>query len=585
MGRLTRVRVAVVLSALFVVAQPLTAATGAPGGDAAAPGASARERNATARLSERSVDALRRTADGAVFVSVRKSTGVAGFVRVAPGGDLLPANDARAPGSKARGFFARFGEAFGVRDASQLRLVSRSTDSYGATHLTYEQVYRGLPVFAGVLKAHLDARNQLTAVNGVFVPDIALGTTAGLTRAQAISRAIAEVAADPPLDQNGRAARMSAGDLSAASARLLVYRTGLVRNVAGANQLAYEVVVTNGSSVREFVFVHAHRGKILNRYSGVHDDLHRVLYEISAATPPIWEEGQDTSGLNADQFNIVTASGHSYFHFFNAFGRDSYDGAGAFMRSVNNDPTIACPNANWNGATTNYCNGVTADDVVAHEWGHAYTEFTHNLIYQWQSGALNESYSDIWGEVVDMINGYGTDAPGGTSLDGPRDEGGCTTHSLLRAFVLINSPASIAGFCNAGAAQFGPALTESGVTGNVVLADDGVAPASDGCGPFVNAAAVAGNIALVDRGTCGFTVKVANAQAAGATGVLVADNVWGPPDPARRGRPDDHDPVRADHAAERQPDQGRARHGGRQRHDAARPAGVHRAGQRPVAGR
>ncbi len=532
MGRLTRVRVAVVLSALFVVAQPLTAATGAPGDDAAAARGSATERSAAARLSQRSVAALRRTADGAVFVSVRESTGVAGFVRVARGGDLLPASDARAPASKARGFLARFGEAFGIRDASQLRLTSRSTDGYGATHLTYEQVYRGLPVFAAVLKVHLDASNRLTAVNGVFVPDLALGTNARLSRAQAISRAIAEVAADPPLDQNGRAARMSPGDLTAASARLLVYRTGLVRNVAGSNQLAYEVVVTNGSSVREFVFVHAHRGKILNRYSAVHDALHRVLYELSAATPPIWEEGDAFPGtLNGDQQNILVGSEDSYYHFFNAFGRDSYDGAGAFMRSVNNDPTIACPNANWNGATTNYCNGVTADDVVAHEWGHAYTEFTHNLIYQWQSGALNESYSDIWGETVDMLNGYLTDSPGGTSLDGPRDDGECTTHSLLRNFVVINSPASIAGFCNAGPAQFGPALTETGVTGNVVLADDGVAPASDGCGPFVNAAAVSGNIALVDRGTCGFTVKVANAQAAGATGVLVADNVWGPPDP------------------------------------------------------
>jgi hypothetical protein len=41
---------------------------------------------------------------------------------------------------------------------------------------------------------------------------------------------------------------------------------------------------------------------------------------------------------------------------------------------------------------------------VAHEWGHAYTDYTHNLIYQCQAGALNESYSDIWGEVVDLRN-------------------------------------------------------------------------------------------------------------------------------------------------------------------------------------
>ena len=72
--------------------------------------------------------------------------------------------------------------------------------------------------------------------------------------------------------------------------------------------------------------------------------------------------------------------------------------------TVNNDPRINCPNANWNGRTTNYCNGVTADDVVAHEWGHAYTQYNSGLIYQWQPGALNESYSDIWGETIDLIN-------------------------------------------------------------------------------------------------------------------------------------------------------------------------------------
>ena len=51
----------------------------------------------------------------------------------------------------------------------------------------------------------------------------------------------------------------------------------------------------------------------------------------------------------------------------------------------------------------------------------------------------------------------------------------------------------------------------------------------DGCTPITNAAAVAGRIALVDRGTCGFVVKVKNAQDAGAIAVLVADNVAGGP--------------------------------------------------------
>jgi hypothetical protein len=61
-----------------------------------------------------------------------------------------------------------------------------------------------------------------------------------------------------------------------------------------------------------------------------------------------------------------------------------------------------------------------------------------------------------------------------------------------------------------------------------VLADDGAGTGSDACTALVNGGAIAGNIALVDRGTCAFTIKVKNAQNAGATSVIVADNVAGP---------------------------------------------------------
>ena len=252
------------------------------------------------------------------------------------------------------------------------------------------------------------------------------------------------------------------------------------------------------------------------------------------------------------------------------------------MRSVNNDPTIACPNANWNGATTNYCNGVTADDVVAHEWGHAYTEFTHDLIYQWQSGALNESYSDIWGETVDLINGYGTDSPAGPPRR-PRDDGGCTTHSLLRNFVVINSPASHRRLLQRGGRPVrSRRSTRPASPATWCWPTTASHPTSDGCEPFVNAAAVSGNIALVDRGTCAFTVKVANAQAAGATGVLVADNVWGPPDPLAGVDPTITIPSVRITLQSGNAIKGAARRR-RERHDAARTAGVARAGQRPVA--
>jgi len=99
--------------------------------------------------------------------------------------------------------------------------------------------------------------------------------------------------------------------------------------------------------------------------------------------------------------------------------------------------------------------------------------------------------------------------------------------STLPNVVIVDPPSSAAGEYAASGADFGPAPTEAGFDGDIVVVNDGTAPTSDGCEPFVGFPA--GAIALVDRGTCGFTVKVSNAQAAGAGAVIVANNVPGPP--------------------------------------------------------
>lgn len=97
----------------------------------------------------------------------------------------------------------------------------------------------------------------------------------------------------------------------------------------------------------------------------------------------------------------------------------------------------------------------------------------------------------------------------------------------------VVSPAAIAGSYDVGTATFGAPLTAAGIAGSIVQALDEAnaeGPTTfDACTPITNAAAVAGRIALVDRGTCGFVVKAANVQAAGAIAMVVADNVAGGP--------------------------------------------------------
>ncbi len=86
---------------------------------------------------------------------------------------------------------------------------------------------------------------------------------------------------------------------------------------------------------------------------------------------------------------------------------------------------------------------------------------------------------------------------------------------------------SLAGSFDFDPAGFGP-LFPTGFTGEIVLVDDGVGVTSDACQiPFVNQAALAGKVVLIDRGICTFVEKITRAQAAGAVGVIIANNVTG----------------------------------------------------------
>jgi hypothetical protein len=71
-------------------------------------------------------------------------------------------------------------------------------------------------------------------------------------------------------------------------------------------------------------------------------------------------------------------------------------------------------------------------------------------------------------------------------------------------------------------AAFGPALTTTGITGATAVASP-----ADGCSKI--AGSVSGKVALINRGTCDFVTKVLNAQSAGATAVIIINNVAGAP--------------------------------------------------------
>ncbi len=157
--------------------------------------------------------------------------------------------------------------------------------------------------------------------------------------------------------------------------------------------------------------------------------------------------------------------------------------------------------------------------------GYGFNEASGNFqVNNYGRGGLGND--DVRAEAQD---GSGTNnANFGTPVDGLRPRMQMFVWDFpFPNLVTVNPPSPIAGDYVASGAAFGPSLEDTGpVSGDVYLVDDGVGAGADGCEPYT---VPAGSIALVDRGTCNFTVKVANGQASGAVAVIVANNVPGTP--------------------------------------------------------
>jgi hypothetical protein len=198
---------------------------------------------------------------------------------------------------------------------------------------------------------------------------------------------------------------------------------------AGSPQPAFRATVEylaqqSGERVLEVVYVRKLDGAVLARYSQIHDALNRQVYDLGRACiqsgrelpgRSLMTEGGSSSDASATA--VYQGLGDTYAFFKSLFGRDSYDGRGSkLVASVH--ATFAgggsgCSpnNAVWMGAPYNqmaYGDGdgrvltdlAKALDVTGHELAHAVTGSTSGLVYQDESGALNEAMSDIHGVAV-----------------------------------------------------------------------------------------------------------------------------------------------------------------------------------------
>lgn len=214
-----------------------------------------------------------------------------------------------------------------------------------------------------------------------------------------------------------------------------------------------------------------------------------------------------------------------------AHGADGFDDGTSDVRgeisSANTFDYTYTPDADPTTATQRQAAAVNL--FYMNNWLHDW--WYHNGFDEAAGNAQDDNFGS-GGVSGDAIEAQGQDGTGtdNANMSTPADGGKPRMQMYLftgpiAGHVTVNSPAAIAGEKEFGVAVMGP--VEYDLTKDVVIYSDGTASPTLACNPATNAAALAGKIAMVTRGTCAFTVKVKNAQDAGAAAVLIANNAAG----------------------------------------------------------
>ena len=319
------------------------------------------------------------------------------------------------PEHAAKSFLSVYGRLFGLADPNrELKLNLVHDLPEGRSVVKFKQMHQGLPVIGGEMIVHMDRQKNVRSVNGEVSPDINVDVTPLISAASAESRALARVKMKYGVPDSS---------LEALPAELSIYNPVLLGDRMNKNFLVWKIIVRSYESpIKEYVFIDAKSGIGLLSFNQIHAFLNRSIYDNEnnpyAGLPGYnlaRTEGQpDTGDTEVDL--AYKHLGDTYNFYWDYHGRDSVDDMGmALIATVRYcEPGYPCPfkNAYWNGEQMVFGKGfAAADDVVGHELTHGVTERESALFYYMQSGAINESLSDIWGEFIDQWNGTGTDTP------------------------------------------------------------------------------------------------------------------------------------------------------------------------------
>ena len=409
------------------------------------------------------IGALQQRAGADFEVRLRPDTGTPRMIR----GALLQRAGANGKGGDpdertARAFLRNQRTLLRLNDPDdELALERSDRDDLGRRHLRFAQRHRGLPVWPAGLIVHLDPAGNVSAMDGAYVP-----TPRFIAAAPAIDAA---QATDFARDAVAQGAARSTSD-----AELIVYAPG-----DHPARLAWKLTVTVTPAERWLVVVDALSGHVLTSFNEVADvnvqgsgvdllgdtrplnvwsedglfylvDTSKPMYDPTSDPPSaqttrggiviVDAQNQppnsnpedipplvDLSSADPNSFEIpdgvsaAVALSTVYDYYDTRHARNSLDGEGSTILAIVRLGQNYF-NAFWSGSYMAFGDAepfAGSLDAVAHELTHGVTQYTANLVYRDETGALNEAISDIFGEAVENFATGGNDWQVGSHLSAP----------------------------------------------------------------------------------------------------------------------------------------------------------------------
>nr|MDQ3281017.1 M36 family metallopeptidase [Acidobacteriota bacterium] len=412
-----------------------------------------------------------------------------------------------------------------------LALVSNGAARDGVAHSRMEQRINGLAVYGAYAKASINDRGELVHLIENLAP-VGRVTGASIDERQALAAALgrlypsmsADLAVSGRKAETTSFARGTFFHKDPSATRMVVpmadgsLREGfLVETWSQEKNLLHETLVSGDGQV---LFVETRTNN--DSYNVFAIDPAKSTQSIVVGPTPVSVAGTNPSPNGWITTSVaqktVDITGNNVHAYLDTDANDRADRLGTTVSSPYNFTSVFSATS---APTTTTNRNVAVQNLFY------FNNFMHDTLYK---AGFVESEANFQtnnfsrgGSGADAVNAEAHDGSGynNANFSTPRD--GMNPRMQMYLWKHAEVAVGSTSYNPLGTADFGPALTTTGVSGPIA-----VSPADnlEGCVAFT-AGFFTGKLAVIDRGTCSFTIKVKNAQNAGARGVVIANHVTG----------------------------------------------------------